>query len=250
MGVIDRLTAPWRIAAAQERHDQLYGANGPMNTYYQVSTYGSPQKTEPVGASFRSFTEQGYAGNAIVFSLIAKRMRLFSEVEFTWQRRSTGELFGDRRLRLLEEPWPNADTGELLAHMEQDVSLAGNAFIRNVDGMMLERLRPDLVTIAHGVFEDSGGREFRLPVGYYYSETPGSLDDAVWFDVDEVAHWSPIPDPMARWRGMSWLTPVVREINSDIGMTDYKLQYLENAATPNMILTYPEKVGADVLDRL
>jgi phage portal protein BeeE len=100
------------------------------------------------------------------------------------------------------------------------------------------------------VFEDRGGREYRLPVGYFYSETPGSLDNADFFEVDEVAHWSPIPDPMARFRGMSWLTPVVREVNADIGMTDYKIQYLDHAATPNMILRYPEKVGADVLDRL
>ena len=205
--MLDRLTAPWRIAATQERYEQLIGANGPLNSYYAVSTYGTGKDSETIGNSFRSFAEQGYAGDGIVFSLIAKRLRLFSEVELKWQRKSTGELFGDRRLRLLEEPWPNADTGELLAHMEQDVSLAGNAFIRNVDGMMLERLRPDLVTIAHGVFEDRGGREYRLPVGYFYSETPGSLDNADFFEVDEVAHWSPIPDPMARFRGMSWLTP-------------------------------------------
>jgi hypothetical protein len=30
-----------------------------------------------------------------------------------------------------------------------------------------------------------------------------------------VAHWSPIPDPLANFRGMSWLTPVLREIDAD-----------------------------------
>jgi len=249
VGLLDRLTAPWRIADEQRRHEQLLGPNGPLGYYYTTS-YGSMEGRERVGTSFRSFSESGYNGNAIVFALIAKRVRVFSEVEFKYQNLTTRELFGQPSLRLLEEPWPNADTGELLAHMEQDVSLAGNAFVRNIDGVMLERLRPDLVTIVSEVFADSGGRPFRQPVGYLYSETPGDVDNAEFFDVSEVAHWSPIPDPMASFRGMSWLTPVVREINSDLGMTDYKLEYLSNAATPNMIIQYDQKIGPDVRDRL
>jgi phage portal protein BeeE len=249
VGLLDRLTAPWRIAAAQDRYEQLLGPNGPVSYYYST-TLGVDANRERMATSFRSYAEHGYSGNAIVFALILKRAAVFSEVEFKWQRRSNGELFGDRRLRLLEEPWPNADTGELLWRMEQDVSLAGNAFVRNVDGMMLERLRPDCVTIVTGVFEDSGGREYREVLGFLYHESPNATDDGVFFDVDEVAHWSPIPDPLASYRGMSWLTPVVREINADLGMTEYKQSYLDNAATPNMIIRYPDKVGKEVMERV
>ena len=250
MGLFDRLTAPWRLAQAQDRYEQLLGPNGPVSYYYST-TLGVDSNRERMASSFRSYAESGYSGNAIVFALILKRAAVFSEVEFKFQRRSSGELFGDRRLMLLEEPWPNADTGELLWRMEQDVSLAGNAFIRNIDGERLERLRPDCVQIVSAVFEDSGGREYREVQGYLYHESPNATDDAAeYFDVDEVAHWSPIPDPLASYRGMSWLTPVVREINADLGMTEYKQSYLDNAATPNMIIRYPEKVGKDVMERV
>jgi phage portal protein BeeE len=48
---------------------------------------------------------------------------------------------------------------------------------------------------------------------------------------------------MATFRGMSWLTPVVREINADSGMTGYKTQYLNNAATPNMLIKYDHEIS-------
>jgi predicted acetyltransferase len=35
---------------------------------------------------------------------------------------------------------------------------------------------------------------------------------------------------------MSWLTPIVREIMADKAMTDHKLAFMENAATPNMVV--------------
>ena len=248
MGLLDRLTAPWRVADAQERYDMLMGPNGPLNGYYATSVFPSPHQ-EKIGTSFLSYADKGYSGNAIVFALILKRLSVFSEVEFKWQNLETRELFGSESLRLLEEPWPNADSGELLARMEQDVSLAGNAFVRNVDGVRLERLRPDLVTIVSEVYQDKGRRDFREVVGYVYHESPGS-DDFDYYDVSEIAHWSPIPDPLATYRGMSWLTPVVREINADFGMTDFKQAYLDNAATPNMVITYPEKVGKDILERI
>jgi hypothetical protein len=61
---------------------------------------------------------------------------------------------------------------------------------------------------------------------------------------------SPIPDPQANFRGMSWLTPVVREIMADTAMTEYKIKYLNNAASPNMVIKYPEMMEPDQIDRL
>jgi HK97 family phage portal protein len=247
VGLWTRLTAPWRIAEAQERYEMLLGPNGPVGSYYASPTLTGNR--ERIGTGFRALAEQGYGGNAIVFALIGRRLALFSEVELAWQNLGTRELFGTPSLRLLEEPWPNADTGELLSRMEQDVSLAGNAFIRNVDGQRLERLRPDLVSIVSEVLLDERRRPYKEALAYFYHESPGSAE-GVLFDVDEVAHWSPIPDPWADFRGMSWLTPVVREINADLGMTSYKQSYLDNAATPNMIVRYPEKVGDPVIERV
>ena len=54
---------------------------------------------------------------------------------------------------------------------------------------------------------------------------------------EEVAHFAPIPDPAASYRGMSWLTPVVREIKGDTPTTTHKLKFFENGATPNLVVT-------------
>jgi hypothetical protein len=37
-----------------------------------------------------------------------------------------------------------------------------------------------------------------------------------------VAHFAPIIDPLADFRGMSWLTPILREIQADQAMTRHQ----------------------------
>jgi phage portal protein BeeE len=53
---------------------------------------------------------------------------------------------------------------------------------------------------------------------------------------DEMAHWYPLPDPLNEGVGMSWLTPVLREIRGDIAATQHKLMFFANGATPNMVV--------------
>ena len=123
--------------------------------------------------------------------------------------------------------------------MIQDVDLAGNAFLLR-DSDRLQRLRPDWMTM----LEVDRGRGVYEVVGYTYDEN-GDGSEIVDYDVDEVIHWSPIPDPLAHWRGMSWLTPVVREVNADTEMTTHKSQFFEHAATPNMVLRYNTKLSPE-----
>jgi HK97 family phage portal protein len=223
---------------------------GASNAAVLISTYGSPD-TEQVLPTFLSKTQQAYQGNAVVFGVILARLMLFSEATFQLQSLSNKKLYGNESLRILEYPWPNGTTGELLARMEQDTSLVGNAYIWNA-GDQLVRLRPDLVTIVSEQVPDIMGRPYRVVRGYYWD--PSKAGDystpPQFFSVNEVAHWSPIPDPLANFRGMSWLSPVVRELNADNGLTDYKLRYLENAATPNMMIKYDQKIGQEQLDRV
>lgn len=188
---------------------------------------------------------ESYANSAVVFGLIGTRMRLFSQAEFKWQNLTDKSLFGNPDLGILENPWPGATASELLARMEQDVSLAGNAYVRRA-GDRLERLRPDKVTIVSQIMPDGNGGEIREVVGYAFD--PGHTDEdrkPDFYPVDEVVHWSPEPDPTANYRGMSWLTAVLREIDADQELTDYKRSYLENAATPNMLIKYAQKLGPD-----
>jgi hypothetical protein len=122
---------------------------------------------------------------------------------------------------LLEVPWRNGTTGALLSRMIQDVDLAGNSFNARRPGPRIARMRPDRVTIVLG---SRTGREIDNEViGYAYD--PHGTDkpeDIEVFLPEDVAHFAPIPDPEARFRGMSWLTPILREIEADSAATTHK----------------------------
>jgi hypothetical protein len=194
-----------------------WGGQGPASgASVLLQTYGQPG-SEPVLPSLMSSTAGAYGANAIVFGAILARLSLFSEATFAFQDQTDKHLYGGyevdgrtqgaRLLRRLENPWPNGTTGELLARMIQDVDLTGNAYIRDA-GTQLVRLRPDWVTIISELVPDDAGRPFRKVVGYHYDPPQTGPDEGppVLFDVGEVAHWSPTPDPWAHFRGMSWLT--------------------------------------------
>lgn len=211
-------------------------------------SYGTPSAEADWG-TFADFAFGGYGGNSVVFGLIRTRMSSFSEARFKYRVLADKRLFGDTSLRPLERPWPGATTGELLSRMELDVSLAGNTYVRRA-GDRLERLRPDWVTIISEVEHDEMGREIRTVVGYLY-EPHGDPDRGVEvYGVDEVAHWSPIPDPLANFRGMSWLTPVVREVEADNAMTTHRGAYFRNAASPNLILKYKQQLKQSHIDAI
>ncbi|MER7002217.1 phage portal protein [Dactylosporangium sp. NPDC000555] len=213
------------------------------------SFYGSYGNTETIEPTFEAYARDLYAGNAVVFGLIRTRIALFSEATFKFRRLSDKRLFGDAGLAVLEKPWPGGSTAELLARMEQDASLAGNAYVRNC-GDWLERLRPDWVTIVSLVETDPKGHTRRKVVGYLYEPHDADRPDVEFYLTDEVAHWSPIPDPLANWRGMSWLTPVLREIKADRAMTEHREAFYRNAATPNLILKYKTKLQKEQVERI
>ena len=70
---------------------------------------------------------EAHSANGIVFACQAVKQALFSEARFQYQKLTDGSVFGDTSLKLLEHPWPNADTGELLSRMCLDGALASGA---------------------------------------------------------------------------------------------------------------------------
>lgn len=204
--------------------------------------YPMPQQTlqgteERVSGNFEGLVSGAYQSDGVVFACILARMLLFSEARFIFrQLRNSrpGNLFGTTELGILETPWPNGTTGDLLARALVDADLAGNAFIVRA-GNRLRRLRPDWMTIVLG----SDASEWDADVaGYLYH--PGgktSGHDPVVFDVSQVAHFAPIPDPTSPHRGMSWLNPVISEIEADKQATQHKRMFFVNGATPNMVIT-------------
>jgi phage portal protein BeeE len=215
---------------------------------YLGSTYPlSLQQTlsgnqEEIRESFPGVIQGAYRSNGIIFACMLVRMLLFSEARFQFRRMQDGrpgELFGSQELTRLEHPWPGATTGDLLSRAVQDADLAGNFFAaRKVD--RVARMRPDWVDIVIGSERDedieAGDLDAEI-VGYIYH--PGgrhSGREQVNLLREQVCHFAPIPDPAAFYRGMSWLTPIVREVMADKAMTDHRLKFFENGATPNMVV--------------
>jgi hypothetical protein len=204
------------------------------------------ERQEEIGAQFRSLSQSAYKQNGVVFACVVTRMLLFSEARFQYQRLRGGrpaELFGNASLGLLESPWPNGTTGDLLTKAIQYVDLAGNFFAVRRPGR-LKVLRPDWVSIVlgsrYGEGDDHNAGAWDVEsevVGYAYTVGgPYSGNPPEFFETSEVVHWAPIPDPMAEYRGMSWITPVVREVMGDKAATEHKLKFFENGATPNLVV--------------
>jgi phage portal protein BeeE len=218
-----------------------------------TSTYGSPDR-EAVLPQLSAWAQQANASASPVFSAILVRMMLLAEAEFQLQAKDDKHLYGNTSLSVLEHPWgADSTSGELIARMEQDGSLAGNSYTWAPPGEdLLVRLRPDWVTIVSEMVQVAGGGQYRRKVGYWHQPPAAVVGQGGGFLVPaaEVAHWHPIPDPQAAFRGMSWLTPVMRDIQGDDGMARYKIRYLTNNATPNMVIKYSQKLQSGTIDAI
>lgn len=187
--------------------------------------------------------------NGPVFALMLARLQVFSQARFQWTNFRGGEptnLFGSSELGLLERPWPGATTADLLARMEMDVTTAGNSYtrrLRNVRrGDRLVRLNPAWVYILLGSNEDADHPSEAADVemlGYFYKPPMGR---PISLGPEEVAHYAPIPDPDFSFVGMSWVTPVFRDLQGDNLQTEHKRAFLRNGATPNLVIKFDPKI--------
>lgn len=219
-----------------------------------TTTYAG-QKVEPVTDSFLGYVSGAYKANGIVFAVSMARARPFSEIAFKYRRRGQSgggsDLWGDRGLEILETPWPGGTTQQLLMRAEQDVTAGGTGFWAKEDGPggeRLRRLRPDwcefILTAPpdEAVASDIVGIKY-TPGGPWSGNTPRLY--LVGGKFAEATFWAPIPDPDALYRGMSWLTPVIKEMQADGAARDHKLKFFENAATPNLAVSLKESVSPD-----
>jgi hypothetical protein len=213
------------------------------------------QKAEEIGGDFNGLIQGVYKQNGTVFACMAIRQRLFSQARFQFRQMidgRPGDLFGTKDLIPLERPWPGGTTGDLLARMISDADLAGNAYVaKRPDGV--RRLNPDWVTIILGsrMLPQNPNWALDLQVaGYmFHPGGRGGGEEPIPLAADEVAHFAPIPDPMANFRGMSWLTPVIREILGDQAASSHKLKFFENGATPNLVVSLDPGVDLETFQK-
>ncbi|MGW0599953.1 phage portal protein [Streptomyces sp. NPDC002776] len=245
------MTSLWQHARrTAARDDESWMVDG--NVYYGT---GRPVdgKERPLPLEFEAKVRHAYKSNGPVFALMMVRQLLFSEARFQFRQIRNGrpgELFGTGDLALLERPWPGGTTGNLLSRMIQNGDLEGNGYVTNYNPGRLKILRPDWVTIITGSDEEPGLPSEAIDsqlVGYMYDPPTGSEP---WFLLPEqVAHFAPIPDPEFQFRGMSWVTPVIREIVGDTAATRHKLKFFENGATPQVIVSFDSSVSMDKVKR-
>ena len=234
----------------------LPGGGGLSDPTVTQTLTGEP--AEEVPATFPGLARSAYKANGIVFACMLARAAVFSAARFRWQRMRNGvpsDTFGTPALDLLDRPWVGGTTQDLLARMVQDVDLAGNAFFTRQESIAgrdeLVRLRPDWVDIVVAKRLMRGGQLGWTKLGYLYYEggKHSEKSDPVPLMVDEVAHYMPVPDPEASFRGMSWLTPVVREVQADQLMNRHKSRFFQNGATPNMVIRHSAGASAEKVKR-
>ncbi len=263
-----RIVGAWRsLFGRQEQRYSIDDYVAWVNSFtFNGLTYGLPgvrqtlagDDVEISSGDLLSLAASTFGGNAVVFACMAVRQHVFSATRFQWQQMLDGrpsKMFGTQALQTLETPWSSGTTQDLLNRMIQDADLAGNCYqfvdtplprIGGDGGRELVRMRPDWVEIIREPRTLRGGRVGYRKVGYLYTEGgPFSENRPVAFGPEEVSHFAPVPDPAASYRGMSWLTPVIREIQADSLMTTHKRRFFENGATPNMIVRYPPEVAKE-----
>ena len=227
-------------------------ANFDSHTYPLTLTM-SADPHEEMSSDFPGLVARGYKGNGIVFACIATRMMIFSEGRFQFQqirKGRPGKLYGNDSLGILDHPWPGGTTGDLLTQMLVDADLAGNAYVTRRANQLV-RMRPDWVSIMVGSPSgslDATDLDAEL-LGYvYWPGGKNSGKEPVGLLREQVAHFKPIPDPASRFLGMSWMSPIIREVMSDDAATSHKLKFFENGATPNMVITRQDSVSKDTFD--
>jgi hypothetical protein len=182
-------------------------------TNYGLIQGGTPsQHAETIEGSFQGYVQGAFKRNGVVYACMATRALLFSEARFQFRQMRNGrpgDLFGTAALGLLETPWTGGTTGDLLTRAIQDADLAGNFYAVRRGGQII-RLRPDWVTIVLG---SRTGSELDTEIaGYEYKPGgPSSGEDPIRLLPEQVCHFVPPgqQDPVAHFRGMSWLTPIL-----------------------------------------
>lgn len=187
-----------------------------------------------------------YEGDSVVFSCESKRLMIFSEARFQFQRLQSGrpgDLFGTKDLSVLEQPWPGASTRDLLMTAEFDVATCGNSYwVKDQQGYLL-RLDPGKVKILTEAIEDpvTGERIGERLLGYAYLSNAKQIPI---FTPWEIAHYKPLAS-RSQFLGQSWMSAVLPDVDADMQMTEHKRVTLRNGANHKYVVSLDRTVSAE-----
>ena len=253
MGILDRIAAARTVEKRYGVDDWIndlasFSFNGHQYMAGLKTTYEG-QQIQAVSHTLPAYMAQLQQAPP-AFAAQMLRAFVLSQARFVFRNRrvssSPRKIFGNTALGLLEQPWRTGTTGELLGRMEWHAGLAGTAYVhRHRPGvaadLRLSLLRPDWTGVIFGSDsepDDPDGAIDAEIVGYAYRAggLTGGRGKLRILDAEEVAQWTPIPDPLNPGMGMSWLTPAIRDMQADKSATEHKLKYFTNAATPNLVI--------------
>lgn len=280
MGFLNKLRLATEVANRKNftsggwdgRDLNIWAIDHPLNQTAAFAGTGILADRERIENDFEGYVRGAYKSDGPVFACITAIQMVFSEAEFCFKAVQDEKLFTTAALDILQNPWPGGTTSQLLARMESDRSLAGNSWWtwtndqgqfgfaakKNGTGQRLCHLRPDWVWM---VIDSKSGDPRALDakmVGLIYQPmansqgyagAAGETGKQVLLTAEEVAHYTGVTmDPIARFRGMSWLTPVLKHIEADKSATTHKGSFFDNAAVPNMAIKFADETSLDDIE--
>lgn len=186
--------------------------------------------------------------NPIVQAAIVLRMACLRQIRFAFRplvsQSHAREFIYAPALEILRHPYPGAVPGDLVARMELDASLYGNSYWYRSGPNQLTWIDPTKMKILTGDQQGPTGANCgRFLLGYQVQDKDGKPEET--FLPGEIVHYKPIPDPDHSFRGLSWLSALLPDIQADQDMTTYKHSFLTNAATPNLAVIFQNNIGED-----
>lgn len=200
-----------------------------------TTTYGPNEPPVQLGE------RTAYAENGIAFAVVGRRVDLFSQARFAFKRYGTGHKPMAADLVRTPEIAPLDDPIDLLRDMAEEDAWAGNSYVVDSPGG-LRTLVPWWCTIVLGSDREADDPSVAwdaTPIGLLYKPPTGDPEVFTW---DEVVHFAPRRDPNARYRGMSYLRPVLTEIENTVAQNTYIRKFYANNATANMAVVFPPEI--------
>lgn len=250
MSLLDRVRAEAKTGGRKRETKAL---NSPV-PFPLSSSWSLTNGEERIENDFDTYIDRAYKASSVAYACISARQHIFSQARFLWRSYvsgTPGDLFGSSELGIIQEPAPGMTTAGLLKRMEVVASIAGNWYGVVIDdqgrygraaagpGKRIVELRPDWVTIIiDSPSGDPTAPDARI-VGYQYEPTVSRGTRSagpVIFTPEQMCHYAPEPDPGAQARGMSWLTPVIQEIEADQSASEHKRKFFQNSAMPSAMV--------------
>ena len=188
-------------------------------------------------ANYASFSQQGYAGNELVFSCIREIATSAAEAVLRLYDDDHEEIESAPLGDLVHRPSHDFTQYDFLENLITHLQIAGNAYVlkerAGVGVVSLMLLRPDRVQVApgKGFLYDVNGARYLIPA-------------------EDIGHLK-FPNPNNDFYGLSPLQVLLRQISLDTDATNFTRAFFNNAGVPSGILKLKRKIGSqDEADRL